>query len=353
LSDIEVLTGKVVGDPPVTPTVMINTFLDDIISFFEQIADIEPQAACIFHHAQAPGTFSAEYHDMVKLFGYHRSSSPKKYSCGLAGDHSVLTCFADFSNRALGFFYGLHPTRTQFYAHRNGFMATEHARTVYTGNYVITPAGIRHFIPFAALGLRMAGPTLGRILRGRVKEKFVSANLPLLHKRTITGNYMNEFRSGIVQQGNALDISGEFQRQFWGDIMLFTVEALTDRGYPERRLATPEIADTIRKVQDRIWKLYREHQSGASEKITRIRKYLSDPMCWWNRRGETRSSVENFVTFSALVEKNFGPDSEVIKKISDQIAEGSFTKKIMEAINSFYEEDRVWNELLEAVDKTL
>ena len=34
-SDAEVLTGKVVGDPPVTPAVMINTFLDDIIDFLE------------------------------------------------------------------------------------------------------------------------------------------------------------------------------------------------------------------------------------------------------------------------------------------------------------------------------
>ena len=147
--DIEVVTGKVVGDPPVSPSVMINTFLDDIALFFETLSSAAPFNKCMFHDDRSTLTSSAEYHDMVKLFGYNSPLGPKEYLCSLSGDHTVLDCLDDFSKKALGFFYGLHPTRTQFYLHRNDFTDTEDARTVYTGNYVFKTAGLRHFIPFA------------------------------------------------------------------------------------------------------------------------------------------------------------------------------------------------------------
>ena len=37
-TDVQVLTGKVVGDPPVSPSVMINTFLDDVLLFLGKTA---------------------------------------------------------------------------------------------------------------------------------------------------------------------------------------------------------------------------------------------------------------------------------------------------------------------------
>ena len=345
-SDAEVLTGKVVGDPPVTPAVMINTFLGDITRFFEQLADTDPEGACPFHNGQETDMFSAEYHDMAKLFGYRRPSLPKQYPCVLTAEHSVLTGFGFFADRALGFFYGLHPTRTQFYSHGNGFTEKTIARTVYTGNYIISPAGLRYFIPFAALGLRMAGPTLGRILREKIGEKFVSANLPLLHKRTTPEDHLIEYRSGVVHEGDALDLSAEFLRQFWGDVMLFSVEALTEIGYPEKLLGASEIADSVRKVQDRIWRIYVDHQAAASEKVLKLRQLLSDPARWWNGRSGAKSSVAKLLTFISLVEKNFGPSSEVMKTLLEQIAEGSAAKNIVIALNAYHDDERTWNELL-------
>ncbi len=38
-NDISVLTGKVVGDPPVSPSVMTGTFLDDVIAFLHQMTE--------------------------------------------------------------------------------------------------------------------------------------------------------------------------------------------------------------------------------------------------------------------------------------------------------------------------
>ena len=349
-SNLEVLTGKVVGDPPVTPSVMINNFLEDILAFLQSVSAAEPDGPCIFHPVRSSGPFSAEYHDMSGLFGYRKADAPKRYRCSLTGWHTAGDCFDDFSDRATGFFSGLHPTRTQFYVHDGEFLKTEQARTVYTGNYVISRSGLRHFIPFAGLGLRMAGPTLGRILRKRLGQGFASANLPLLHKRTLPEKFTDEFRSGIQKEGESLNLSGEFVRQFWGDVMLFSVEDLTGKGYPGRFEET-EIAAAVRKTQERIWELYERHQAEAGGKITEIKRLLEDPGQWWNLRPETKGSVRNLLGFCAVAERNFGPHSEALKKISGQREEGSMTEKIIRAIGSFQEEDRLWEELLKTICK--
>ena len=347
-SDVEVVTGKVVGDPPVSPSVMINTFLDDIALFLETLSSAAPDEKCSFHDDQAARASSSEYHDMVKLFGYSSSAQPRKYLCSLSEDHNVLDCLEDFSKKALGFFYGLHPTRTQLYTHRSVFTETENARTVYTGNYVFRTAGFRHFIPFASLKLRMAGPALGRILRKRLNHKFVSANLPLLHKRTMQASYSNEFRSGISENMNSIDLSLEFNRQFWGDVMLFSIEKLAETGYPDTRLELSEIVEITSAIQAKLWDLYKERQAEIVEKTAGVARYLSQRKFWWNEEPEAQRALENLMLFCSVVESNFCAESSGMNMISKQIKEGSHITTIINAIHSFYESDISWNELLKS-----
>ncbi len=345
-TDVEVLTGKVVGDPPVSSSVMINTFLDDTVLFFDNISSLDMSEICCFHETQQPEPFSAQYHDMAKLFGYQEYSSPKKYLCSLSGVHNIKDCFEAFSKNAVRFFYGQHPTRTQFYNHTGNFTKTENARTVYTGNYVFNTKGFRHFIPFAHLNLRMAGPTLGRILKARLKNRFVSANLPLLHKRTLSDKYTDDFRSGISANNDSIDLSEEFFRQFWGDVMLFSIDALTESGNPDSAVELQKIKNTVNKIQEKFLYIYREQHNNTAEKILKLKRYLSSPGYWWNNRPELKDSASNFRLFCSLVEKNFGVNSRSFRKLSQQVREGSYTNSIIESIYSFYEDGHYWNELL-------
>ena len=38
---VQILTGKVVGDPPVSPSVMAGRFIDDVIMFLSQISRLD------------------------------------------------------------------------------------------------------------------------------------------------------------------------------------------------------------------------------------------------------------------------------------------------------------------------
>jgi hypothetical protein len=345
-SGVEVLTGKVVGDPPVSPSVMINTFLDDLILFLDTISQSDPSQQCVFHGPRTGEKFSAEYHDMGSLFGYQTRTSPKTYHCALSGPHTVKDCFEDVALKAMGFFYGLHPSRTQFYIHRGSSVETERARTVYTGNYLFRAGGFRHFIPFAGLNLRMAGPTLGRILKATLQEKFVSANLPLLHNRTFGDDYGNEFRSGVVAGGRDIDLSSEYLRQFWGDVMLFSVEALSDKGYPAERLPAEAISGVVIEVQEKLLGLYKEKQAETASRVSRVNDCIADPDRWWNKISDTGESLHNLRSFCSTTDHNLGARSSFLRRVSEQIADGSYLRRITYAINSFYEDERLWDELL-------
>ncbi|MCK4705809.1 MAG: hypothetical protein KAT90_10030, partial [Gammaproteobacteria bacterium] len=178
-----ILTGKVVGDPPVSPAVMAGNFQNDVIDFLQQIANDAADTPCHFH-GDTQASDDAAYHDMADLFGFKKSTQPYQYSCTLENTHNHLDCFNDFASKLNRFFDGEHPTRVTYFDYNGSLSNTIAARTIYTGNYAFMPDCLKYFISFATLKLRMAGPVLGRIIKVEIGDQFVSANLPMLHKRT-------------------------------------------------------------------------------------------------------------------------------------------------------------------------
>jgi hypothetical protein len=67
----------------------------------------------------------------------------------------------------------------------------------------------------------------------------------MLHSRTVEDTGHSEFRPGVDREHNRVDLCGEFERQFFGDIMLFTVEKLVEMGFPQSSLSEDTIFSTL------------------------------------------------------------------------------------------------------------
>ncbi|HHH42743.1 MAG TPA: hypothetical protein ENK49_01250, partial [Gammaproteobacteria bacterium] len=186
-SDIRLLTGKMVGDPPVSPAVMAANFLDDVTAFLTELAPSTGDRACRFHgrsrHSSATGSSSAIYHDMAGLFGFENNPATFPYRCPLRGEHDHSACLRDFARRINAFFFGEHLFRKTVFCFDQGFRERTPARTVYPGNYIVDREGLKYAIPFGHLRLRMSGPTAGRLIAAEIHDRFVSINLPHLHRR--------------------------------------------------------------------------------------------------------------------------------------------------------------------------
>ncbi len=339
----EVVTGKVVGDPPVAPAVMIGNFLDDLAAFLERAAALEPQAPCPFHETGHEAAHGA-YHDLAQRFGLDGGRAPHPYRCTLPGKHDLAQAFDAFTARLDGFFDGAHPTRVTCFQHRPPAESLAPARTVYTGNYVVSPAGLRHFIPFAHLGLRMAGPVLGRLLRAELGDRFLSANLPLLHRRVPPCETASEYRSGVARSGKGVDLSDEFRRQFLGDLMLFTVERLVqDHGYPGRFDAS-EAERVLEEVAASLVADYRANLERVWWRLEEIGTSLSKG--WWRARPAARGGAAALDRFLDQVAVNFGPDAPGVRWLTSETTAWIPHRRLLEALAGYPEVSRIWRRLL-------
>jgi hypothetical protein len=363
-TDAQVLTGKVVGDPPVSPAVMAGNFLEDVIGFLGEMAAVETDQA--YRQPGVAGgadgqTQDAAYHDMADLFGFKQAAKAYRYRCPLVGKRQSepdnTACFAEFSTRLNRFFHGEHPTRVTWYEHADVMQSVQPARTVYTGNYVFRPEALGWFIPYAPLRLRMSGPTMGRLLKTEIGERFVSANVPMLHKRTLEDTGQSEFRPGVLDHSVSpvvspeicpvIDLCGEFERQFHGDVMLFSMQRLTALGYPSIALSEDEVDATLTATQSEMREKYRVKQGEILERLARLQALLHDAAQWWNQMPDLANAVANFKSFAGNIEHNFGAVSPCYARIDDSARRNDWRARQLAAITGFHANRQVWAEALE------
>lgn len=343
---LAILTGKVVGDPPVSPAVMAATLLADSVALLDALARHAPATACAFHAPPPQPAGDAAYHDMADLFGFRPATSALPYRCPLAGAHDHAATLAGFSRRLERFFSGEHPTRRSAWQPDLPADTVLAARTLYTGNYVFDPARIVPFIPFAALRLRMAGPTLGRLLRAELGPAFASANLPMQHGRALADVGRAECRPGVEHAEAGIDLSNEFERQYYGDVMLFGMEALIKRGYPEAQLAPEAVLEILTTTEAQLAARYQTRQTTLLASITALEARVEDRKAWWQAEAhaQARADLTRFIT---NLRRNFGPDAPAWRRIVDASARTRRLTALREAILRLPEERAAWQEAVE------
>jgi len=346
---IDVLTGKVVGDPPVSPSVMAGNFLEDLIAFISRISTYKERADCEFHQHDVHNADDAAYHDMADLFGFKPSIESFQYNCMIKGQHDHIQCFTELCNKLSQFFDGEHPTRKSYYEHETVEENIKPARTIYTGNYVFNETGLRYFIPFANLKLRMAGPVLGRIIKSDIGEHFVSANLPMLHKRTVQTIKQSEFRPGVEHQENSIDLSGEFTRQFYGDVMLFSMQSLTELGYPNTQVSSDKISAIVTSTINSMKEKYTTKHEANIKKIKHLKTLVNKPQQWWNTNTDLNTALLNLTSFIKNIELNFGSNAKVYSQLFSAGSTEKYQTDITAALLSYTSDRSLWNKLLKEI----
>ncbi len=343
---LAILTGKVVGDPPVSPAVMAATLVADSVALLDVLGRCEADAACTFHAGTDTPLGDAAYHDMAELFGFRRSTQAIPYRCPLAGAHDHAAALAGFGRRLERFFAGEHPTRKSAWHPEPPAHVVQAARTLYTGNYVFDPGRFTPFIPFAPLRLRMAGPTLGRILRAALGPAFASANLPMHHGRALDATGRAECRPGVEHAMAGIDLTDEFERQYYGDVMLFGMERLIEQGYPDTALSSATVNDALTGTETEIAARYRARQTTLLAGIAALDARLAERDAWWQADGLAPARAD-LARFIANLRRNFGPDAPAWRRIQDADARAQRLSALRDAVMRLPDERAAWQEAIE------
>ncbi len=349
-TDTLMLTGKLVGDPPVSPAVMAANFLDDVTAFFTSLAEASPHQDCRFHEAPPQEAGDAAYHDMASLFGFENKVCTFTYRCRLSGEHDHTACLQDFAGQLNAFFFGEHLTRKTYFRYQEGVTDLSPARTVYPGNYVVNRAGLKYIIPFGDLRLRMSGPTAGRLIAAEIGKRFASVNLPHLHRRTRDGGLDAEFRPGVaLAEGGVrqdIDLSNEFERQFFGDLTLFTVEQLVAEADVDKAFPAAIMAPVIDRKEQELLELYRRQHQAIREKGERLNQLVFRSGHWWLTQPELQAALDNITAFIANIDRNFGNQSLAWRQIQSEEHRAGRKHQIMDALMSYRDERNAWDRVV-------
>ena len=345
----QLVTGKVVGDPPVSPAVMANTLLADVISLLQQILCSPSANPCQFHQHSPVDTEDATYHDMADLFGFTPENKSYEYDCPLSGEHTNHDCLVDFSHRLNQFFHGEHPTRSTHYQYLNPLDSIVPARTVYTGNYAFKSDALAYFIPFSNLRLRMAGPTLGRILKSVMGNRFISTNLPMLHKRTLGDTGKAECRPGVDITDNLVDLSQEYIRQYFGDVMLFSIEKLSSMDYPRITPDKTTLASLVQEVEDELNQKYRDKRHQVMKKLATLQSLVIEVLDNPDTSELPDNSAKELGQFIANIEFNFGSGSVGFQHISNETIKTNHLENIVTAISNYHTDLESWNKAVSSL----
>jgi hypothetical protein len=344
-TDTLMLTGKIVGDPPVSPSVMAANFLDDVSAFFAELATLGGGEACRFHGLPQKKPGDAAYHDMAGLFGYDSRPATFDYACRLSGAHDHAACLADFAGRLNAFFFGEHLTRKTWFQYGKGFSQLAPARTVYPGNFVVNYAGLKYAIPFGHLRLRMSGPTAGRLIAAEIGPRFASCNLPNLHRRTTEAGLDDDFRPGVEVGEASIDVSNEFERQFFGDLMLFSTEALVKQADVNRPFPREAIEAVIAGKEAELLALYQQKHDAVVEKNRQLNALVFDAGHWWLRAHDSEGALRQMRAFIDNIERNFGERAAAWKQIQSAAHRAARKAQIVEALMNYRAERDAWDSL--------
>jgi len=339
------LTGKMVGDPPVSPSVMAANFLDDVTAFFARLAGLRGEENCQFHGHPVHKPGDAAYHDMAKLFGFEDGPTTYPYACRLAGAHDNGACLGDFAQRLNAFFFGEHLTRKTWFDYGSGFTQLSPARTIYPGNYIVNYAGLKYIIPFGHLRLRMSGPTAGRLIAAEIGPRFASFNMPNLHRRTTEAGLADDFRPGVELARQGIDLSNEFERQFFGDLMLFSTEELVKRTDVSQPFAHDAVEQVINLKEAELLALYQQKHDAIVDRNRQLNDLVFNAGHWWLDSATLAEALQQVRAFIDNIDRNFGAHALAWRQIQSAEHRAARKRQIIEALMHYRAERDAWDSL--------
>jgi hypothetical protein len=137
----------------------------------------------------------------------------------------------------------------------------------------------------------------------------------MLHRRTVAGSTQSEFRPGVAQREARVDMNGEFERQFIGDVMLFSMERLTAAGYPQWRAATADFCEVLDAMREELLAEYNTRRADILARLGKLNGMLDDPTAWWHPAAHT-DVMQNFRHFADNLARNFADDAPWVARIN-------------------------------------
>ncbi len=195
----------------------------------------------------------------------------------------------------------------------------------------------------------MSGPTAGRLVAAEIGDQFASINLPHLHRRTTGEGLGDDFRPGVNIEENGslerIDLNNEFERQFFGDLMLFSTEALVKQADIRLPLEKQDVSRIIDRTESELLQLYRQKHDIIADKAGQLQALVFDDGHWWTAEPELELAMSHIHAFVDNIRHNFGEQSLAWQQIQSDSHRSERKKQLIDALAGYRSERNAWDRL--------
>jgi hypothetical protein len=149
-----------------------------------------------------------------------------------------------------------------------------------------------------------------------------------------------------VEIGQAsIDLSNEFERQFFGDLMLFSTEELVKRTDVNQPFALEAIEATIARKEAELLELYRQKHEAIAARNRQLDELVFKAGHWWLHSPELAEALRQVRAFIDNIERNFGEHAPAWQQIQSAEHRAQRKRQIVEALMNYRAERDAWDSL--------
>jgi hypothetical protein len=166
-----------------------------------------------------------------------------------------------------------------------------------------------------------------------------------LHTRHLHDDEADQFRPGVEQDDEAINLADEFERQFFGDLMLFSVTRLTGEGGSAQAFTLESVSKAVDETEDELLLLYKEKHRNVQDRNVQLRQLLKDPQRWWHDEPQAAEALSGVQQFIHNIDVNFGAASTAYRQIQNRQHRDQRKQQIIQALLAYRESRDAWDQL--------
>jgi hypothetical protein len=169
--------------------------------------------------------------------------------------------------------------------------------------------------------------------------------MPILHQRTTAAGLTDDFRPGVTVGQESIDLANEFERQFFGDLMLFATEELVKRADVNQPFARETVEAVINQKEAEMLALYRQKHDAIVAKNRQLNGLVFNSGHWWLHSRELAGALDQVRAFIDNIERNFGEHAPAWRQIQSAEHRARRRQQIVEALLDYRAERDAWDSL--------
>ncbi len=144
----------------------------------------------------------------------------------------------------------------------------------------------------------------------------------------------------------AIDISKEFERQFFGDVMLFSVVEWLKRHDLAALGDAAQVETVVAQVEGELLELYATKHDAVNARRAGLEGWLAAPPAAWR----DAPALVALARFLRNVAANFGDDAPAWRQIQSPVHRAKRRREIVDALVHYHTERAAWDRLVSVSD---